>query len=60
MQATPARARGRHFTVTPHQRSASPAWPAWPDTGLVYDALGPLASQGVHALAIVAKAPDEP
>lgn len=26
---------------------------------LVYDALGPLAPQGVHALAIVAKAPDE-
>jgi BolA family transcriptional regulator, general stress-responsive regulator len=27
---------------------------------LVYDALGPLATQGVHALAIVAKAPGEP
>ncbi len=27
---------------------------------LVYDALGPLAAQGVHALAIVALAPDEP
>ena len=26
---------------------------------LVYDSLGPLASQGVHALAIVAKTPDE-
>jgi BolA protein len=26
---------------------------------LVYDALGPLAEQGVHALAIVAKAPGE-
>jgi BolA protein len=26
---------------------------------LVYDSLGPLAEQGVHALAIVAKAPDE-
>ena len=26
---------------------------------LVYDALGPLAAQGVHALAIVAKTPDE-
>jgi BolA protein len=26
---------------------------------LVYDALGPLAAQGVHALAIVALAPDE-
>jgi BolA protein len=27
---------------------------------LVYDALGPLGPQGVHALAIVARAPDEP
>jgi BolA family transcriptional regulator, general stress-responsive regulator len=27
---------------------------------LVYDSLGPLASQGVHALAITAKAPGEP
>jgi BolA protein len=27
---------------------------------LVYDSLGPLAALGVHALAIVAKAPDEP
>jgi BolA protein len=27
---------------------------------LVYDSLGPLAAQGVHALAIVAKAPGEP
>lgn len=26
---------------------------------LVYDSLGPLAAQGVHALAIVAKAPGE-
>lgn len=26
---------------------------------LVYDALGPLATQGVHALAIVARAPGE-
>lgn len=26
---------------------------------LVYDALGPLAAQGVHALAIVARAPGE-
>ena len=26
---------------------------------LVYDSLGPLAAQGVHALAIVAKTPDE-
>ncbi len=27
---------------------------------LVYDSLGPLGPQGVHALAITAKAPDEP
>jgi BolA protein len=27
---------------------------------LVYDALGPLADQGVHALAVAAKAPGEP
>jgi BolA protein len=27
---------------------------------LVYDSLGPLAAQGVHALAITASAPDEP
>ncbi len=27
---------------------------------LVYDSLGPLAARGVHALAIVAKAPAEP
>jgi BolA protein len=27
---------------------------------LVYDSLGPLAAQGVHALAITAKAPGEP
>lgn len=49
---------GRHFTV----RITSPRF-----TGLgrlarhrlVYDALGPLAAQGVHALAIVAHSPDE-
>lgn len=49
---------GRHFTV--HLTSAR-------FTGLsrvarhrlVYDALGPLAAQGVHALAIVARAPNE-
>ena len=27
---------------------------------LVYDSLGPLGPQGVHALAIVARAPEEP
>ncbi len=49
---------GRHFTV--HITSTR-------FTGLarvarhrlVYDSLGPLAEQGVHALAIVAKAPHE-
>jgi BolA protein len=49
---------GRHFTV--HVRSSR-------FTGLnrlarhrlVYDAAGPLAAQGVHALAIVAQAPGE-
>ena len=49
---------GRHYTVrltsarfTGLQRVARHR--------LVYDALGPLAAQGVHALAIVALAPDE-
>jgi len=49
---------GRHFSVTLTSASF---------TGLgrvarhrlVYDSLGPLAEQGVHALAIVAKAPGE-
>jgi BolA protein len=50
---------GRHFTVT----LTSPRFAGLARVArhrLVYDALGPLASQGVHALAIVAKAPDEP
>jgi BolA family transcriptional regulator, general stress-responsive regulator len=50
---------GRHFTVTlTSARFAGLARVA--RHRLVYDALGPLASQGVHALAIVAKAPGEP
>jgi BolA protein len=50
---------GRHFTVTlTSARFTGLARVA--RHRLVYDALGPLASQGVHALAIVAKAPDEP
>jgi BolA protein len=49
---------GRHFTV----RLTSSLFTGLPRVArhrLVYDALGPLATQGVHALAIVAKAPDE-
>ncbi len=50
---------GRHFSVT--LRSARFNGVArLARHRLVYDALGPLASQGVHALAITAKAPDEP
>ena len=50
---------GRHFTV--RLRSARFAGMARVARHrLVYDALGPLAEQGVHALAIVAKTPDEP
>ncbi len=50
---------GRHFTVT----LTSPRFAGLARVArhrLVYDALGPLASQGVHALAIGAKAPGEP
>jgi BolA family transcriptional regulator, general stress-responsive regulator len=50
---------GRHFSVT--VRSACFVGVArLARHRLVYDALGPLAPQGVHALAITAKAPDEP
>jgi BolA family transcriptional regulator, general stress-responsive regulator len=49
---------GRHFSVSlTSVRFAGLARVA--RHRLVYDALGPLASQGVHALAIVAKAPGE-
>jgi BolA family transcriptional regulator, general stress-responsive regulator len=50
---------GRHFSV----RLRSPRFAGLGRVArhrLVYDALGPLATQGVHALAIVALAPDEP
>ena len=49
---------GRHYTV----RLTSARFAALSRVArhrLVYDSLGPLAEQGVHALAIVAKAPDE-
>ena len=49
---------GRHFTVRlTSSRFAGLARVA--RHRLVYDSLGPLAEQGVHALAIVAKAPGE-
>ena len=49
---------GRHFTV----RVTSPRFAGLSRVArhrLVYDSLGPLGAQGVHALAIVAQAPDE-
>ena len=49
---------GRHFTV----RICSGRFAGLSRVArhrLVYDSLGPLAEQGVHALAIVAQAPDE-
>ena len=50
---------GRHFTVSlTSARFTGLARVA--RHRLVYDSLGPLAAQGVHALAIQAKAPDEP
>lgn len=49
---------GRHFTVRlTSQRFAGLSRVA--RHRLVYDSLGPLAEQGVHALAIVARAPGE-
>ncbi len=48
---------GRHFTV----RITSPRFAGLSRVArhrLVYDSLGPLAAQGVHAMAIVAEAPD--
>jgi BolA protein len=50
---------GRHFTV----RITSARFTGLTRVArhrLVYDSLGSLAAQGVHALAIVASAPDEP
>ncbi len=50
---------GRHFSVQlTSERFAGLARVA--RHRLVYDSLGPLAAQGVHALAITAKAPGEP
>jgi BolA protein len=50
---------GRHFSVQiTSARFAGLARVA--RHRLVYDSLGPLAAQGVHALAIIAKAPGEP
>jgi len=50
---------GRHFSVAiTSARFAGLARVA--RHRLVYDSLGPLADQGVHALAITAKAPGEP
>ena len=49
---------GRHFTV----RLTSTRFTGLNRVArhrLVYDSLGPLAAQGVHALAIVARSPDE-
>ncbi len=49
---------GRHFSV----RITAGRFAGLPRLArhrLVYDALGPLAPQGVHALAIVARAPGE-
>ena len=49
---------GRHFTVRlVSERFLGLNWLA--RHRLVYDALGPLAPQGVHALAIEARAPGE-
>ena len=50
---------GRHFSV----QVTSPRFSGLARVArhrLVYDSLGPLAAQGVHALAITAKAPEEP
>lgn len=50
---------GRHFTV----RLTCAAFAGRPRVArhrLVYDALSTLIPQGIHALAIVARAPDEP
>lgn len=50
---------GRHYTVL----ITSAVFAGKPRVArhrLVYDALGPLMNQGIHALAIVARAPGEP
>jgi len=49
---------GRHFTVRVTSRRFA-GLSRLARHRLVYDALGPLAAQGVHALAIEARSPDE-
>jgi len=49
---------GRHFSVR-IRSSRFAGLPRLARHRLVYDALGPLAAQGVHALALVAQAPGE-
>ena len=50
---------GRHFSVQLRAECFA-GMPRVARHRLVYDSLGSLATQGVHALAIVAKAPGEP
>lgn len=49
---------GRHFTVHLHGARFA-GLNRLARHRLVYDSLGPLAALGIHALAIVARAPDE-
>jgi len=50
---------GRHFTVRIVSRQFG-GLSRVARHRLVYDSLGPLSPQGVHALAIVASSPDDP
>lgn len=50
---------GRHFNVEIRSARFAGLRPLARHR-LVYDALGPLSERGIHALAIVARAPDEP
>jgi BolA protein len=49
---------GRHFSVQIHSARFT-GLSRVARHRLVYDALGPLAGQGIHALALVTRAPDE-
>ena len=49
---------GRHYTVLV-EAAAFAGLPRLRRHRLVYDALGPLSAAGIHALAIVARAPGE-
>ena len=49
---------GRHYTVV-IEAEAFAGLPRVRRHRLVYDALGPLSAAGIHALAIVARAPGE-